>query len=162
MNLIDVAHELIAEGLNPLPLWNSKAPMLEAGHNFLYETITDVDSRILKAEKIGIACGLVSEFYCIDFDCHNGEPIKDTFDDFISVPSIKMLIKDGMLSCYTTAGGGYHVYFRSKETVVMLLWESRNCVAIGVSFFFSSALFSTQARKPHWLIGHVWLIGGII
>ena len=115
MNLIEVAHELIAEGLNPLPLWNSKAPMLEAGHNFLYETITDVDSRFLKAEKIGIACGLVSEFYCIDFDCHNGEPIKDTFDDFITVPSIKMLIKDGMLSCYTTAGGGYHVYFRSKE-----------------------------------------------
>ena len=81
MNLIDVANELIAEGLNPLPLWNSKAPMLEAGHNFLYETITDVDSRFLKAEKIGIACGLVSEFYCIDFDCHNGEPIKDTFDE---------------------------------------------------------------------------------
>jgi hypothetical protein len=68
MNLIEVAHELIAEGLNPLPLWNSKAPMLEAGHNFLYETITDVDSRFLKAEKIGIACGLVSEFYCIDFE----------------------------------------------------------------------------------------------
>ena len=61
MNLIEVAHELIAEGLNPLPLWNSKAPMLEAGHNFLYETITDVDSNTWfvgtsAATILGIVC----------------------------------------------------------------------------------------------------------
>ena len=115
MNFIDIANELIAEGLNPLPLWNSKAPMIEAGHPFLYERITDISNRFKKAEKIGIACGLVSEFYCIDFDCHNSENISDTFLDFINVPLINMLINDGMLSCYTTAGGGYHVYFRSKD-----------------------------------------------
>ena len=32
-----------------------------------------------------------------------GKAVTNKFDDFITVPSINMLIKDGMLSCYTTA-----------------------------------------------------------
>jgi hypothetical protein len=104
--------------------------MLEAGHNFLYETITDVDSRFLKAEKIGIACGLVSEFYCIDFDAHNDEPIKDIFESYINIPYIKGLIHEGKLSIYTTAGGGYHLYFIYKDEVLSgktyAFWETKS------------------------------------
>lgn len=117
MTLVDYALELIQEGINPLPLRANKAPMLEAGHKFLYEPIDKVPQRFAKAEKIGIACGLISQFYCIDFDAHNSEPIKDTFDDFINVPFVNQLINEGILSCYSTAGGGYHVYFRSKEKI---------------------------------------------
>lgn len=123
MRLVNYALDLIEEGLNPLPLKNNKAPMLEGGHKFLYEPIDDVVKRFAKAEKIGIACGLVSQFYCIDFDAHNGEVIKDIFDDFITVPFIHQLMNEGMLSCYTTAGGGYHVYFRSKDKINGLVFS---------------------------------------
>jgi hypothetical protein len=117
MNLIDFANELQSEGLNPLPLKDNKAPMLEAGHNFLYEPIDNIEKRFANAQKIGIACGLVSQFYCIDFDAHNEENISEIYNDFITVPFITHLIKQGILSCYTTAGGGYHVYFRSKDKI---------------------------------------------
>ena len=117
MNLIDYANELQSEGLNPLPLKDNKAPMLEAGHKFLYEPIDNIESRFSNAQKIGIACGLVSEFYCIDFDAHNDEDISEIYNDFIAVPSVANMISEGMLSCYSTAGGGYHVYFRSKDKI---------------------------------------------
>ena len=67
--MIDFAYDLLNEGLNPLPLKSNKAPMLEKGHNYLYEKVKedDVEKLFKQAEKIGIACGLVSDgFYCID------------------------------------------------------------------------------------------------
>jgi hypothetical protein len=114
MNLINEAKELLFNGFNPLPLKNNKAPMLEKGHDLLYKKIEEQDVELLfkKAEKIGIACGLVSDgFYVIDFDAHNNEPISKVFNEFISFNYIDDLIKNGKLSVYSTAGGGYHLYF---------------------------------------------------
>ena len=133
MKLTDHAHDLLMEGLQPLPLKENKAPMLEKGHNYLYESIKedDVDRLFNNAQKIGIACGKVSSgFYCLDFDKHNGEPIKDIYESFISLPYIFGLILEGKLSIYSTAGGGYHIYFIYKDHVlsgeVFAYWETKS------------------------------------
>ena len=133
MKLSEHAHDLLMEGLQPLPLKENKAPMLEKGHNYLYESIKedDVDRLFNNAQKIGIACGKVSNgFYCLDFDKHNGEPIKDIYESFISLPYIFGLILEGKLSIYSTAGGGYHIYFIYKDDVlsgeVFAYWETKS------------------------------------
>jgi hypothetical protein len=133
MKLLNHAHDLLMEGLQPLPLKENKAPMLEKGHNYLYESIKeeDVDRLFINAQKIGIACGKVSNgFYCLDFDKHNGEPIKDIYESFISLPYIFGLILEGKLSIYSTAGGGYHIYFIYKDDVlsgeVFAYWETKS------------------------------------
>ena len=133
MKLSEHAHDLLMEGLQPLPLKENKAPMLEKGHNYLYESIKeeDVDRLFNNAQKIGIACGKVSSgFYCLDFDKHNGEPIKDIYESFISLPYIFGLILEGKLSIYSTAGGGYHIYFIYKDDVlsgeVFAYWETKS------------------------------------
>lgn len=133
MKLTDHAHDLLMEGFNPLPLKENKAPMLEKGHNYLYESIKedDVDRLFNNAQKIGIACGKVSNgFYCLDFDKHNGEPIKDIYESFISLPYIFGLILEGKLSIYSTAGGGYHIYFIYRDDVlsgeVFAYWETKS------------------------------------
>jgi hypothetical protein len=121
MKLTDHAHDLLMEGFNPLPLKENKAPMLEKGHNYLYESINekDIDKLFKNAQKIGIACGKVSDgFYCLDFDAHNNEPIEDIFNAFIQHDYIANLLKEGKLSVYKTAGGGYHVYFIYKDQVL--------------------------------------------
>jgi hypothetical protein len=117
--LIDEAQMLYDEGFNPLPLFNTKAPMLKKGHPYLYEKIDKIEWRFKKAEKIGIACGAISEgFYCIDFDAHKGQNIKQVFDYFVNLPNIQYLINTGQLSVYSTAGGGYHVYFKHTEEII--------------------------------------------
>ena len=133
MKLSEHAHDLLMEGLQPLPLKENKAPMLEKGHNYLYESIKedDVDRLFNNAQKIGIACGKVSNgFYCLDFDKHNGEPIKDIYESFISLPYIFGLILEGKLSIYSTAGGGYHIYFIYKDDIlsgeVFAYWETKS------------------------------------
>ena len=133
MHLIDYAYDLLAEGFNPLPLKENKAPLLEKGHNYLYESIDEnnIEKLFSEAVKIGIACGSVSEgFYCIDFDAHNDEPIKDIFESYINIPYIKGLIHEGKLSIYTTAGGGYHLYFIYKDEVLSgktyAFWETKS------------------------------------
>ncbi len=133
MKLLNHAHDLLMEGLQPLPLKENKAPMLEKGHNYLYESIKeeDVDRLFNNAQKIGIACGKVScGFYCLDFDKHNGEPIKDIYESFIALPYIFGLLLEGKLSIYSTAGGGYHIYFIYKDDVlsgeVFAYWETKS------------------------------------
>lgn len=133
MHLIDYAYDLLAEGFNPLPLKENKAPDLDKGHNYLYELVKEDDVKKLfnSAVKIGIACGPVSDgFYCIDFDAHNDEPIKDIFESYINIPYIKGLILEGKLSIYTTAGGGYHLYFIYKDEVLSgktyAYWETKS------------------------------------
>ncbi len=133
MKLTNHAHDLLMEGLQPLPLKENKAPMLEKGHNYLYESMKeeDVDRLFNNAQKIGIACGKVSNgFYCLDFDKHNGEPIKDIYESFITLPYIFGLIMEGKLSIYSTAGGGYHIYFIYKDEIlsgeVFAYWETKS------------------------------------
>jgi len=133
MKLTDHAYDLLMEGFNPLPLKENKAPMLEKGHNYLYESIKEehIDRLFNNAQKIGIACGKVSNgFYCLDFDKHNGEPIKDIYESFISLPYIHQLILEGKLSIYSTAGGGYHIYFIYNNDIlsgeVFAFWETKS------------------------------------
>jgi hypothetical protein len=132
MSLIDAAYEYLGEHFAPLPLKNNKTPMLPKGHNFLYERVheDEVEKYFEKAEKIGIACGEVSEgFYCIDFDAHNGEPIKGIFDQFIEVDYIQDMIQDGRLSLYKTPSGGYHIYCRHNQKVkgeAFARWETKS------------------------------------
>lgn len=135
MHLKDYAYDLLMEGFNPLPLKENKAPNLKKGHPYLYELVnedhidklfTDIDTK-----KIGIACGKVSDgFYCIDFDAHNEEPIKDVFESFINLPYIQCLIQEGKLCSYKTAGGGYHLYFIFKDEVLSgktyAYWETKS------------------------------------
>jgi len=122
MNLIDTAYDYLMEGLNPLPLKSNKSPKLPEGHNYLYEKVdeTDIEQLFKNAEKIGIACGMVSDgFYCIDFDCHQGqsEELTKVFDEFMAYAPIKGLVRSGQLSAYTTMKQGYHVYFKSSEKI---------------------------------------------
>jgi len=120
MNLIDEAFDLFAEGFNPLPLKADKSPMLPSGHPYLYNKIEDIQKLFAKAKKIGIACGVVSEgFYGIDFDCHQGQDVKTIFESYISNPFVQHLIDNGSISCYTTMGGGYHIYFRYNDEVLV-------------------------------------------
>ena len=133
MHLKDYAYDLLMEGFNPLPLKENKAPNLEKGHNYLYELVdeNDLDRLFNDTAKIGIACGKVSEgFYCIDFDAHKDEPIKNIYDSFIKLPYIQGLIQEGKLCSYKTAGGGYHIYFIYKDEVLSgktyAYWETKS------------------------------------
>jgi hypothetical protein len=121
MNLTETAYDLWCEGLNPLPLKNNKAPMLYKGHDFLYTKMTEseIETLFVNAEKIGIACGTVSDgFYCLDFDKHNGEDVSVIYNAFIKLPYVHSLIEEGKLSVYSTVSGGYHVYFRYQNEVL--------------------------------------------
>jgi hypothetical protein len=121
MILTDYAYDLLMEGFNPLPLKDNKAPLLEKGHKYLYELVKedDIPKLFEKAQKIGIACGKVSDgFYCLDFDAHNSEPIENVFNSFIDLPYIDNLLNEGKLSIYSTAGGGYHIYFIYRNEVI--------------------------------------------
>jgi hypothetical protein len=132
MNLIDIAEELIIEGYSVLPLNDDKSPKLPSGHKLLYNImpIDDVPKLFHSAPKIGIACGKVSNgFYCLDFDAHNDEPIENIFNQFIDMDFVKGLLNDGKLSCYKTAGGGYHVYFLSDVDTggeAIAYWETKS------------------------------------
>jgi hypothetical protein len=135
MILKDYAYDLLMEGFNPLPLKENKAPNLKKGHPYLYELINEdhIDKlfKDVDTKKIGIACGKVSDgFYCIDFDAHNEEPIKDVFESFINLPYIQCLIQEGKLCSYKTAGGGYHLYFIFKDEVLSgktyAYWETKS------------------------------------
>ena len=119
MNLVEEAFDLFAEGFNPLPLKDDKAPLLPTGHPYLYNKVENIDKLFAKAKKIGIACGVVSEgFYGIDFDCHQGQDIKTIFESYISNPFVDNLIKSGQVSIYSTMGNGYHIYFRFNDEVL--------------------------------------------
>lgn len=133
MILKDYAYDLLMDGFNPLPLKENKAPNLEKGHNYLYELVdeNDINRLFNDTAKIGIACGKVSGgFYCIDFDAHKDEPIKDIFESFVKLPYIQGLIHEGKLSSYKTAGGGYHLYFIYKDEVLSgktyAYWETKS------------------------------------
>ena len=132
MKLYEYAEELIMNGLAALPLNENKSPKLPKKHNYLYELIPDdlIERLFMDAKKIGIACGKVSSgFYCIDFDAHNDEPISNTYEKFIEMPQIANFIREGKLSCYTTAGGGYHVYLRCdvvQAGEVFAFWETKS------------------------------------
>ena len=135
MNLKDYAFDLLMEGFNPLPLKHTKAPNLKSGHPYLYDLVNedDIDKLFtdVNTTKIGIACGKVSGgFYCIDFDAHKDEPIKDIFESFVKLPYIQGLIHEGKLSSYKTAGGGYHLYFIYKDDVLSgktyAYWETKS------------------------------------
>ena len=132
MNLIDIAIQYLSEGLNPFPLKNNKAPMLPIGHKYLYEKVSekDVKKLFLNSEKIGIACGVVSEgFYCIDFDAKNNEPITQIYEKYISFPGIKRMIQDGLISSVKSPSGGYHIYFKYTgeilKTQKLALWSTK-------------------------------------
>ena len=131
--MINYAYELLSEGLNPLPLKDNKAPMLEKGHNYLYEKVdeNDIEKLFINAKKIGISCGSVSDgFYCLDFDKHNGENIDVIYDAFINQPYIYSFLEEGKLSVYKTMGGGYHVYFKYTKQVlsgeVFSFWDTKS------------------------------------
>lgn len=133
MNFINIAYDLLNEGFNPLPLNNNKSPKLKKGHQYLYEKVNenDIEKLFTHAEKIGIACGIVSDgFYCLDFDKHNGENIDIIYDAFISMPYIYSLLEEGKISVYKTMGGGYHVYFRYTKQVlsgeVFSFWDTKS------------------------------------
>lgn len=114
-SLFDTALEYLTEGLNPLPLKGDKSPMLPVGHPYLYQPMNEDDMGKLfgRAEKIGIACGLVSGgFECIDFDGKDGEPILDIFDRFISTPEVAAIMATHDLPYFSTPSGGRHVYYR--------------------------------------------------
>lgn len=131
MNLIEHAEELIMEGFSVLPLNMNKSPKLKPGHTLLYKImpVEEAPQMFKSADKIGIACGPVSDgFYCIDFDAHNGEPIQDVYQSFIAMDYIVGMIEQGKLSCYKTAGGGFHVYFKSDVDITgftMACWETK-------------------------------------
>jgi hypothetical protein len=132
MSLIDIAYEYLSEGFAPLPLKSNKAPMLPKGHNFLYEQIKEeeIESYFSNAQKIGIACGQVSEgFYCIDFDAHNQEPIEGIFNSFIDIDYVDEMIKNGLLSLYKTPSGGFHIYCRHDDNVsgeAFARWQTKS------------------------------------
>ena len=117
-SLSDIAHEYLMEGLNPLPLWKTKNPMLEKGHPYLYQLVPEqnIPKLFSKAEKIGIVCGDVSDgFECMDFDGKNGEPVKDIFSKYLDVPAVKDIVDRHKLPLVKTPSGGYHIYYRHSE-----------------------------------------------
>jgi len=118
MTLLDAAQNYFDEGFNPLPLKNNKAPMLNPGHPFLYEKIDRIEERFTRCEKIGIACGDISDgFYCIDFDCHKGEDIESVFVEFFDNPAIQHLINSDLMTAFKTPSGGFHLYFKYKAQI---------------------------------------------
>lgn len=118
MNLTHAAESLKMAGLNPLPLRENKAPKLASGHPYLYQEVPDnLIERMFnhtEVKKIGVACGDVSDgFYCLDFDCHDGENIKLIFNRFCEDPYISELIRAHQIAIYQSPSGGYHLYFKS-------------------------------------------------
>lgn len=132
MNFIDEAYAFWQEGYNPLPLKTNKAPKLKKDHPYLYEKVAeeDIDKLFIDCDKIGIACGDVSNgMYAIDFDTHNGEPIDDIYEQYILVDYIQDLINEGKLAIYLTMGGGYHIYFKTSATysgTVFSRWQTKS------------------------------------
>jgi len=131
--LADAAIEYLNEGLNPLPLKANKAPKLPTGHPFLYDPVPENELPKLfdKAEKIGIACGAVSSgFYCIDFDAHNKENIKEIFKAYMSFDGVKRMHDTGLISLAKTPSGGYHLYFKYRDEILntkkLALWETKS------------------------------------
>jgi hypothetical protein len=119
MNLIEAAESLKLAGLNPLPLRENKAPKLAGGHPYLYKEVPEhlIEKLFdhVEVKKIGVACGDVSDgFYCLDFDCHDGEDIKAIFERFCEDPYIHSLILDKQVAVYQSPSGGYHLYFKSE------------------------------------------------
>lgn len=95
-----------------------KSPMLESGHNYLYQLIDeqDIDRLFMRAQKVGIACGKVSNgFYCMDFDCHGGEDIRTVFNKFARNDTVKTIIDKYHLPIFKTPSGGYHLYFKLED-----------------------------------------------
>jgi len=115
-SLIYIAQEYADNGFGVIPCNNNKSPKLPTGHNFLYEIMqeADIEKYFVDAEKIGIACGYVSDgFECIDFDAHGGQNIDDIFNRFISDNTVKYILDTYNLPIIKTAGGGYHIYFKN-------------------------------------------------
>lgn len=133
MNYSEQAQEYLNEGFNPIPCKKTKAPQLETGHRFLYETIDKIEQRFANCENIGVVCGDVSNgFYAIDFDAHNGESISNIYEEFIEIPFVSYLIQSGFLSCYKTTNG-FHIYLKLKSTIsgtVYSRWEDGKSVMI--------------------------------
>jgi hypothetical protein len=119
MKLIKAAENYLLAGLNPLPLHHNKAPKLAPNHPYLYEEIPEnlIDRLFKSAEKIGVACGLVSDnFYCIDFDRHNLENNLDTsFNAYCEDVFIADCIASKRIGIYTTPSKGYHLYFKAEQ-----------------------------------------------
>lgn len=127
--LANLAHEWLSEGINPLPLKKDKSPLLPVGHSFYSTFIDQIDDRFKKAEMIGIALGKVSDgLYCLDFDCHDGEPIDNPYQEFMKAGIIQSLLGEGKLSITKTRGGGYHCYFKSEsdhlKKTVFARWDT--------------------------------------
>jgi len=115
--MIQSAQDYISEGFGALPLKSNKSPMLPEGHNYLYSIISEdnIDSLFMRADKIGIACGQVSDgFMCLDFDCHGGQNISQIFNEYMRNESIKNIIDTHLLPVYKTPSGGYHIYFKGE------------------------------------------------
>lgn len=103
-------------GLNPIPLKADKSPKLAPGHPYLYKEVPQhlIEKLFANAEKIGVACGNVSDgFYCLDFDCHDGENIALIFDRFKEDPYVSDVISCKQVAVYQSPSGGYHFYFKS-------------------------------------------------
>lgn len=118
MTLSQTAHDYLAEGFNPLPLRNNKAPMLSVGHTYLYEPVKDedIDRLFSRAEKIGIACGDVSGgFECLDFDGKGGKPIGEIFAKFMADQYVQNIVSMNNLPVAQTPSGGFHIYYRHPE-----------------------------------------------
>ena len=116
--MIQAAYTYIGEGFGAIPLKPNKHPLLPEGHQYLYQLIKedDIDSLFMRADKIGIACGEVSGgFYCIDFDAHNGENIRQVFNDFMRNEVVKNIIDTHKLPVFKTPSGGYHIYYRHEN-----------------------------------------------
>jgi len=115
--MIQTAYDYISEGFGALPLKSNKAPLLPEGHPYLYDLIPDshIDTLFMRADKIGIACGEVSDgFMAIDFDCHEKENIRQIFNNFMRNESAKSIIDNYNLPIFKTPSGGYHIYFKSE------------------------------------------------
>jgi len=122
MNLIEAAENLKIAGLNPLPLRQDKSPKLAAGHPYLKQEVPDhLITKLFdhpEVKKIGVACGDVSDgFYCLDFDCHDGEDIQSIFDKFIEDPYVNSLISEKQVAVYQSPSGGFHLYFKSEMSL---------------------------------------------
>jgi hypothetical protein len=118
MSVIEVARLFLDDGFNPIPVNLDKTPRLNTGHPFLYEKIDNIETRFAGVPLIGIAGGRVSDgLECIDFDAEpDQESIKAVFDAFINDAEVSFMLQSGKLSVNTTAGGGFHVIFKSNNS----------------------------------------------
>ena len=116
--MIKTAYEYIGEGFAAIPLQDNKHPLLPPNHPYLYQLVSDddIDSLFMRAEKIGIVCGAVSDgFYALDFDCHGGENIQSIFNDYMTRPEVKHITETYKLPIFRTPSGGFHIYFRCDK-----------------------------------------------